>query len=360
MSCTFRGRLHYEAIATVACASWGEVKWPGRIWMGVLAVALLLVSAISGAAAFDPCDNYAGPVFSSAAVRAGELPAGDYILWCAEGIFHEGSDSCDTWSWQQIGPYTLDAGRKYLVSNNPIRIEPRPQIGGAISPLNPNAIIYHENHAGPDYGFAYAFERSIVAQQIGTPPITEATSIKGRHAEYGQSVTYQQNLPENMPTTEDTTSKGRHAEYGQSVADQQINVLESMLSASSVYDGYTPVKSFDHDFSQNSGWCAEGGQKTGWIVVDFGTAKELTKVRVIPDRYIAADPSYSYLDRFRVDIWKNGAWLPMSPLISTPEAMGLETWHEVPLKVMTDKVRIWAESDGNGPQIKEIEIYEKI
>jgi hypothetical protein len=225
-------------------------------------------------------------------------------------------------------PCTLDAGREYLVSSDPIRIEPRLQIGGGIGPLNPIAIIYHENHAGPDYGFAYAFQRSIAEQQIGTPQPT----IKG----------------------------GRHAEYGQSAGDQQINVQESMLVASSVYDGYTPIKSFDHDFSQNSGWSAEGGQKNSWIVVDFGTAKELTRVRVIPDRYIATDPSYSYLDRFRVDVWKDGAWLPMSPLISTPEAMGLETFHEVALNVTTNKVRIWAESDGNGPQIKEIEIYEKI
>jgi hypothetical protein len=328
MSCTNRVQPNYESIASVRCASLGEVKSSGTPWADLLAVTLFLLSAMDNSAAFDPCDSYAGPVFSSAAVRAGELQPGDYILWFAAGIPYGQSDSCDTWSWQQI-PCTLDAGREYLVSSDPIRIEPRPQIGGAISPINTNAIIYHENHAGPDFGFAYAFQRSIAKPQTGTPLIIEPASIKGRHAEYGR------------------------------ITDQEITVLESMLNASSFYDGYTPIKSFDHDFSQNSGWCAEGGQKNGWIVVDFGTAKELTRVMVFPDRYIATDPSYSYLDRFRVDVWKDGAWLPMSTLISTPEAMGLETWHEVPLNVMTDKVRIWAESDGNGPQIKEIEIYEK-
>ena len=332
MSCTFRVRAYYEAIASVRFACPSEAKDSGMPWMGLLAATLFLVSAIGDAAAFDPCDNYAGPMFSFTAVRAGEMPPGDYILWCAEKIPYEHTDSCDRWSWQQIGPCTLDAGREYLVSNAPIRIEPRLQTGGAISPVsNTNAIIYHENHAGPDYGFAYAFQRSIADRRIGTPPITDATSLKGRHAEYGRSLT-----------------------------DQQIKVLESMLVASSVYDGYTPIKSFDHDFSQNSGWCAEGGQKTGWIVVDLGTVKELTRVRVIPDRYIATDPSYSYLDRFRVDIWKDGEWQPISSLISTPDSMDYETWHEVPLNVMTNKVRIWAESDGNGPQIKEIEIFEKI
>ncbi len=135
----------------------------------------------------------------------------------------------------------------------------------------------------------------------------------------------------------------------------EIDVKESMLTASSTYDGYTPLTSFDIDLSQNSGWCVEGGENNGWIVVNFGTVKNLTRISVIPDRYIAADSSYSYLDRFRIDAWIDNLWHPMSSLVSTPD----ESWYEVPLKVSTDKIRIWAESDGNGPQIKGIKIYEE-
>jgi hypothetical protein len=134
----------------------------------------------------------------------------------------------------------------------------------------------------------------------------------------------------------------------------EIEVKESMLTASSTYNGYTPLTSFDTDLSQNSGWSAAGGEKNGWIVVDFGTVKNITRIEVIPDRYSASAPSYSYLDRFRIDAWIDNSWHPMSSLISTPD----ESWYEVPLKASTDKIRIWAESDGNGPQIKGIKIYE--
>jgi hypothetical protein len=98
MKFTTKVRPHYKAIEAVGCASLDKVKSSGMPWAGLLAVTLFLLSAMGDAAAFDPCDTYAGPVFSSAAVRAGELQPGDYILWFADGIPYGHSDSCDTWS----------------------------------------------------------------------------------------------------------------------------------------------------------------------------------------------------------------------------------------------------------------------
>ena len=136
-------------------------------------------------------------------------------------------------------------------------------------------------------------------------------------------------------------------------ADEKMAVTADMLSASSSYSSYVPITCFDGDMSQNSGWCASGGEQKAWLAIDFGTAQQVSRVRVFPDRYISTDPSYSYLDRFRVDIWVGTGWVAASDLISTPE----EKWYEVNVNASTQKLRIWAESDGNGPQIKEIEIY---
>jgi hypothetical protein len=134
----------------------------------------------------------------------------------------------------------------------------------------------------------------------------------------------------------------------------KVAVTADMLSASSVYDGYTPFTAFDGIMDQNTGWTAVGGQKQAWLAVDFGAVKQIAYVRVFPDRYIATDPSYSYLDRYRVDVWSNATWQAMTPLISTPT----ETWYPADVNFSTSKLRFWCESDGNGPQVKEIEIYE--
>lgn len=60
--------------------------------------------------------------------------------------------------------------------------------------------------------------------------------------------------------------------------EKKIEVTESILTASSTYDGSTPITSFDADLSQNSGWAAESGQKTAWMIVDFGSIRDLTRV----------------------------------------------------------------------------------
>jgi len=135
--------------------------------------------------------------------------------------------------------------------------------------------------------------------------------------------------------------------------EQKIAITADMLSASSSYSSYVPITAFDGDMSQNSGWSAAGGEQKAWLAVDFGTARAIGRVRVFPDRYISTDPSYAYLDRFRIDVWGGSDWIAASALISTPE----EKWYEVNVSTTTQKLRIWAESDGNGPQIKEIEIY---
>ncbi|MGA2174089.1 MAG: discoidin domain-containing protein [Verrucomicrobiota bacterium] len=133
-----------------------------------------------------------------------------------------------------------------------------------------------------------------------------------------------------------------------------VAVDASMVSASSWYDGYTPITSFEGDQGENTGWCAAGGQQEAWLEVDFGTNLFLTRFRLVPDRYIATDPSYSYLDSFILDISQGGAWVAASDQISTPE----EVWYEVTLNTNTTGLRILAYSSGNGPQIKEVEIYQ--
>ena len=138
-----------------------------------------------------------------------------------------------------------------------------------------------------------------------------------------------------------------------SYATNKVAVTADMLAASSVYNGYTPWTAFDGVMDQNTGWCAAGGQNQAWLAVDFGAVRNIGYVRVFPDRYIATDPGYSYLDRFRVDVWSNGMWQAVSPLISTPS----ETWYPAEVNFATAKLRFWCESDGNGPQVKEIEIY---
>jgi hypothetical protein len=133
-----------------------------------------------------------------------------------------------------------------------------------------------------------------------------------------------------------------------------VTVNASMLSASSSYDGYTPITSFQGDQGENTGWCAAGGQQQAWLAVDFGANLFLTRFRLVPDRYIATDPGYSYLDSFILDLWQGGAWVPASGLISTPA----EIWYEVTLNTNTTRLLISAYSGGNGPQIKEVEIYQ--
>ena len=135
---------------------------------------------------------------------------------------------------------------------------------------------------------------------------------------------------------------------------RKIKITEDLLSASSVYNGYTAIKAFDGDLGQNSGWCAAGGTKTGWIVVDFKTPRNVAHLQLQPDRYIAADPSTSFLSAFRVDVWENGVWQAVGSLIPTPR----EEWYKVNIGKSLQKLRIWCESTGNGPQVKEIEIYE--
>jgi hypothetical protein len=216
--------------------------------------------------------------------------------------------------WQAWGPYEFKAGKGYI-----LEFGPQDSIGMTEGPhpyyVEGTAAWLQEENV--DYMTENAYAFCIVP---------EAGGFAGDK---------KNNLPTDVP--------------------DWIEVKESMLTASSTYDGYTPITSFDTDLSENSGWCAKGGQKKGWIVVDFGTVKDLTRVKVVPDRHIATDPSDSYLDRFRIDAWIDNSWHPMSSLISTPD----ETWYEVPLKVSTDKIRIWAESDGNGPQIKGIKIQEE-
>jgi len=131
--------------------------------------------------------------------------------------------------------------------------------------------------------------------------------------------------------------------------DQKLTITAAMLSASSSYSSYVPMTAFDWDMSQNSGWTASGGEQKGWLAVDFGTAQQVSRVRIFPDRYISTDPSYSYLDRFRVDVWGSAGWVAATALVSTPE----EKWYEVSVNASTQKLQIWAESDGNSPQIKE-------
>ncbi len=138
-------------------------------------------------------------------------------------------------------------------------------------------------------------------------------------------------------------------------ADAKLAVNERMLSASSTYASYTPARAFDGDLGQNTGWCAAGGEKRSWLAIDLGGAHRLSRVRVFPDRYDAANsPGDSFLSRFRVEVFADGAWKPASGLVETPA----ETWYEVAVDVTTQKLRVWAESEGNSPQIKEIELFE--
>jgi hypothetical protein len=135
---------------------------------------------------------------------------------------------------------------------------------------------------------------------------------------------------------------------------RKVPVTAAMLSASSTLGGYTPETAFDGIMDQNTGWTAIGGQKQAWLVVDFGTVRNIAHTRVFPDRYIATDPSYSYLDRFWVEAWIDGAWQAVTPLVATPS----EAWHQATVNQVTSKLRIWCETDGNSPQVKEIEIIE--
>ncbi|MFZ2958860.1 MAG: discoidin domain-containing protein [Candidatus Ozemobacteraceae bacterium] len=137
---------------------------------------------------------------------------------------------------------------------------------------------------------------------------------------------------------------------------RKIKVTSSMLKASSIYNGYTPLKAFDGDFRKNSGWCAAGGIRKAWLIIDFKIEMEIDSLRLQPDRFNAKDKSSSYLTAFSVDIWKNNSWSPISNLISTP----LETWFNVPIKKKTQKLRILCETTGNSPQVKEIEIFEVV
>ncbi len=134
----------------------------------------------------------------------------------------------------------------------------------------------------------------------------------------------------------------------------KVAVTPEMLSASSVYNGYTPSTCFDGGMGQNSGWCAEAGQRQAWLAVDFGAARQIASVRVFPDRYLSTDPSYSYLDRFRVEVWSNATWQAVTPLIATTT----EAWYPAVVNVSASQIRFWCETDGNSPQVKEIEIYE--
>jgi hypothetical protein len=136
----------------------------------------------------------------------------------------------------------------------------------------------------------------------------------------------------------------------------KVAVNAGMLSASSVYSGYTPIKAFDGDLSQNSGWTTSGGVLQAWLAVDFGKPKNVAYVRVFPDRYIASNPTYSYLDRFRVEVLSNATWQGVTPLITTSE----EQWYVAEVNLPVTQLRFWCESDGNGPQVKEIEIYEVV
>ncbi len=135
---------------------------------------------------------------------------------------------------------------------------------------------------------------------------------------------------------------------------QKVTVTAGMLSASSVYADYTPIRAFDGVMSQNTGWCAAGGVRQAWLAVDFGTPRHIAYVQVFPDRYIAGDTAYGYLDRFRVEIPSNDTWQAVTPLIATPQ----EQWYSADVNFATAQLRFWCESDGNGPQVKEIEIYE--
>lgn len=135
---------------------------------------------------------------------------------------------------------------------------------------------------------------------------------------------------------------------------QKVTVTAEMLSASSIYNGYTPITAFDGNMAQNSGWTTLGGVRQAWLAVDFGAPRHIAYVRVFPDRYLATDPSYSYLDRFRIEVWSNATWQAVTPLIATPE----EQWYSAEVNFTTAQLRFWCESDGNGPQVKEIEIYE--
>ena len=137
-------------------------------------------------------------------------------------------------------------------------------------------------------------------------------------------------------------------------ATNKVTVTAGMLSASSVYNGYTPFTAFDGDMSQNSGWTAMGGVRQAWLAVDFGALKHIAYVQVFPDRYIAGNTAYSYLDRFQVEVLTNGAWHAVTPLISTLQ----EQWYVAEVNLPVTQLRFWCESDGNGPQVKEIEIYE--
>lgn len=137
-------------------------------------------------------------------------------------------------------------------------------------------------------------------------------------------------------------------------AQKKINITSGMLTASSTYDGYTPITAFDGNFSNNTGWCASGGQKTGWIIVDFKGERNITNLRLQPDRWVATDSGSSYLSAFRIDIWANNSWQSISPLIQTPK----EKWYSVDINKKVGKIRVWCESTGNGPQVKEIEIYQ--
>ncbi|MGC8991430.1 MAG: discoidin domain-containing protein, partial [Verrucomicrobiia bacterium] len=136
----------------------------------------------------------------------------------------------------------------------------------------------------------------------------------------------------------------------------KVAVTTGMLSASSVYNGYTPITAFDGDMSQNSGWCPVGGVREAWLAVDFGMPRQIAYVQVFPDRYIAGNTAYSYLDRFRVEVWSNATWQAVAPLISTLQ----EQWYVAEINLPVTKLRFWCESDGNGPQVKEIEIYEVV
>ncbi len=134
---------------------------------------------------------------------------------------------------------------------------------------------------------------------------------------------------------------------------RKLAITADMLAASSIYNGYTPIKAFDGDFGQNSGWCSSGGQKTGWLSVDLKAMKFVDHVRLQPDRYMATDPSNGYLSAFRVEVWENESWQAVGDMIPTPR----EEWYTVRLGRNLRKLRFWCESTGNGPQIKEMEIY---
>lgn len=134
---------------------------------------------------------------------------------------------------------------------------------------------------------------------------------------------------------------------------RKIPVTFDMLEASSIYNGYTPIKAFDGDLGQNTGWCASGGQKTAWLSVDFKSLKRISSVRLMPDRYKTEDRTNSYLSAFRVEVWEQDTWKPVSDLMIT----SVEEWYQVSIGKDVRKLRFWCESTGNGPQIKEIEIF---